>query len=63
MNAKTFFQILAAVLCIMLFLWMVQSCKTPKVATEEKAMSKSEPFAAAMIAWPILPLHPFKRSR
>lgn len=42
MNAKTFFQILAAALCIAMFLWMIQSCKTPKVATEEKAISKTE---------------------
>lgn len=42
MSAKTFFQILAAALCFAMFLWMVQSCKTPKVATEEKAISKSE---------------------
>lgn len=42
MNAKTFFQILAAVFCFAMFLWMVQSCKTPKVATEEKVISKSE---------------------
>lgn len=42
MNAKTFFQILAAAICIAMFLWMIQSCKTPKVATEEKAISKTE---------------------
>lgn len=42
MNSKTFFQILAAALCIAMFLWMIQSCKTPKVATEEKAISKTE---------------------
>lgn len=42
MNAKTFFQILAAAICIAMFLWMIQSCKTPKVAKEEKAISKTE---------------------
>ena len=42
MKKKTIIQILAAALCIAMFLWMIQSCKTPKVATEEKAISKTE---------------------